>query len=829
LIVGRHGFALMLGTVAGLAWQLQQPWLWSANRYAAMVGVAALLACTAVIGLRRSLVGESMGTGADRLWFGVFLLAGVLAGAGTSGWRAAHFAGQALNPELQGVDIEVTGHIASLPQQTAQGERFLLAVASARYRGQPVDLPERLQLGWYGGGKGAATWARGAGSPGLRTGEQWRFTVRLRSPHGNANPHGFDLERWLWTRRIGATGYVRNGPRDPAPEKFAATSGYPLQAARQQVRDAIKTRVDDPRAAGVLAALLVGDQSAIERADWALFRTTGVAHLMVISGLHVTLFAWMAMALVAGIWPRLGRQWPVLLLSVPTPVASAWGGLLLATGYALFSGWGLPAQRAVVMLGVVVALRLGARRWPWPLVWGCAMWAVLLIDPMAWLQPGFWLSFFAVGVLFASGRRLPGAPAQGDEDVPSVARNRMHRLLHSFWGMARTQAVVTVALAPLSLLLFGQFSVASLAANLVAIPLVTQLVMPLVLLGTVFMPLWDAAAWLVQALSLWLGWLAHWPWAAVHRPAAPLWLALAGVFGGVLLVLRLPWSVRSAGLLLLWPVMMWSPTRPPMAAFELMALDVGQGSAVLIRTANHSLLYDTGPRYSPESDAGDRIVVPLLRSLGERLDRVVVSHIDGDHSGGDEAVQTAHPQARWLSSYDPDPDRRCLAGQHWEWDGVRFELLHPHPHHFDEAGKGRLSTNDMSCVLHVTAGEQSAWLGGDVTDRQEVRMALDRPELRATVMLAPHHGSRSSSSPVLLNTLRPQWVIVQAGYRNRFNHPAPVVLDRYRQRGIPWVTSASCGAATWRSWQPDAMHCQRQAAKRFWHHPGEVGEAPGPD
>lgn len=819
----------MLGTVAGLALQLQQPWLWSTTHYASMLALSGLLACAGVWRLRHSRGSTSGGALSASLLLSLFLLTGLLAGAGSSGWRAAFFASQALTPDLQGLDIDVTGHIASLPQRTAQGERFLLAVVSARHRGQTVDVPTRLQLSWYGGGEGAVGWARGAGSPGLRTGESWRFTVRLKSPHGNANPHGFDLERWLWARRIGATGYVRNGPSDPAPEKLAATSGYPLQAARQQVRDAINARVADPRAAGVLAALLVGDQSAIERADWTLFRTTGVAHLMVISGLHVTLFAWMAMALVAGIWPRLGKHWPVLLLSVPTPVASAWGGLLLATAYALFSGWGLPAQRAVVMLGVVVALRLGARRWPWPMVWACALLAVLLIDPMAWLQPGFWLSFFAVGVLFASGRRLPGVPLQAEDEVPSVARSRLHRLLFSFLGMARTQAVVTVALAPLSLLLFGQFSVASLAANLVAIPLVTQLVMPLVFLGAVFAPFWDAAAWLVQALSVWLGWLAQWPWAAVQRPAAPLWMALAGVFGGLLLVLRLPWSMRSAGLLLLWPVLLWSPPRPPMAAFELMAVDVGQGSAVLIRTANHSLLYDTGPRYSPEADAGERVVVPLLRALGERLDSVVVSHVDSDHSGGVDAVQAAHPHARWLSSYDPDPERRCMAGQHWEWDGVRFEVLHPHPHHFNETGKGRLSTNDMSCVLLVTAGEQSAWLGGDITDRQEVRMALDRPDLRATIMLAPHHGSRSSSSPVLLNTLRPQWVIVQAGYRNRFNHPASLVLDRYRQRGIPWVTSANCGAAIWRSWQPAAVHCHRQAQRRFWHHPGDFEQEPGPD
>ncbi|MBA4263652.1 MAG: DNA internalization-related competence protein ComEC/Rec2 [Comamonadaceae bacterium] len=820
--------ALSLGAVTGLALQLLQASLWSTTHYGAMLLLGGVITSAGVFCCKRTPFVFSTGSPRGGLLLCIFLLAGALAGAGSSGWRAAQFASRALPLDLQGVDIEVTGHIASLPQRTPQGERFLLAVDSGHYRGQPVALPEQLQLGWYGGGE-TVSWARGAGSPGLRTGEHWRFTVRLRSPHGNANPHGFDLERWLWTRRIGATGYVRNGPRDPAPEKLAATAGYPLQAARQQVRDAIHAHVQDPRAAGVIAALLVGDQSSVDRADWALFRTTGVAHLMVISGLHVTLFAWMAMALMAWLWPRLGRQWPVLLLSVPTPVASAWGGLLLAAGYALFSGWGLPAQRAVVMLAVVMVLRLGARRWPWPLVWWCAMLAVLLIDPMAWLQPGFWLSFVAVGVLFASGRHEPGLQSSDDEVPPSTARRGAIRLVQGFIDMVRTQAVVTVALAPLTLLLFGQFSVASLVANLVAIPVVTQLVMPLVLLGAVFAPLWDAAAWLIQVLSWLLGWLAQWPWAAVHRPAAPTGLALAGVLGGLLLVLRLPWTLRSAGVLLLWPVLLWSPPRPAVGAFEMIALDVGQGSAVLIRTANHSLLYDTGPRYSPDSDAGDRIVVPMLRALGERLDSVVVSHIDSDHSGGNDAVQADHPQARWLSSYDNDIERRCLAGQQWEWDDVRFEVLHPHPHHFDENGKGRLSTNDMSCVLLVSAGEQSAWLGGDITDRQEVRMALDRPELRATVMLAPHHGSRSSSSPVLLNTLRPRWVIVQAGYRNRFNHPAPIVLDRYRQREIPWVTSASCGAAIWRSWQPETMRCHRQAQRRFWHHPGDLDHEPRPD
>ncbi len=346
---------------------------------------------------------------------------------------------------------------------------------------------------------------------------------------------------------------------------------------------------------------------------------------------------------------------------------------------------------------------------------------------------------------------------------------------------------------------------------------------PLALLGVFVPPLWELAAWAVQAMSVVLQWFAQWPWAALFRPVAPWTLALPAVLGGVLLVVRLPWAVRLAGLLLLWPALLYTPPRPAQGQFDMLALDVGQGSAVLLRTAHHSLLYDTGPRYGPQadaSDAGERVVVPLLRALGERLDTVVVSHRDSDHSGGAAAVQAEQPQARWLSSYDADPARRCVAGQRWHWDGVDFEVLHPLASDFDADGKGRLSSNAMSCVLRVSNGTQSAWLGGDIDAAHEVRLALARPDERATVLLAPHHGSQTSSSPVLLNTLQPRLVIVQAGYRNRFNHPAPVVLERYAQRQIPWVGSPACGAATWRSEQPDAVECQRAVARRYWHHPG---------
>jgi competence protein ComEC len=392
--------------------------------------------------------------------------------------------------------------------------------------------------------------------------------------------------------------------------------------------------------------------------------------------------------------------------------------------------------------------------------------------------------------------------------------------------MLREQSVVTVALAPLALLLFGQFSLVGLFANLLAIPWVTLVVTPLAMLGVAFSPVWDVAAFAVQVMSTVLTWLAQWPWASIYRPIPPGPLAVVAVLGSVLLVLRLPWVLRGAGFLLLWPALLWAPARPATGQFELLAIDVGQGSAALVRTARHGLLYDTGPRYGADSDAGRWIILPLLRALGERLDAVVVSHRDSDHSGGTETVRAAWPDARWLSSYDTESVRRCVAGQRWEWDGVRFEVLHPAPDDYAADGRGRLSSNAMSCVLLVKSVDQSAWLSGDLDAARETRLALEQPGLRATVMLAPHHGSRTSSSPVLLNTLRPDWVLVQSGYRNRFGHPAPEVLDRYRQRGIPWVSSPECGAARWSSAEPQVVHCQREDERRYWQHvPQPVNES----
>lgn len=781
-------WAWPLSAVAGAWWQLQAAALQPMAAYGAalMLGAVAALVCTPRV---RRAPGSTV--------FAVLLMVALaLALWGATGVRAVLHDRDRLDPAWEGHDVAVQARVLGLPVRNGDSLRLFLALESSP---QGVRLPARVVVNWYARGPQVL--------PEVRSGERWGLTLRLRQVHGASNPHGFDRELWLWQRGVGATGYVRDGPRDPAPQRLSAASAWSVDVARQAVVLAIEQRVSDVRAAGVLQALVVGEQAAIEREDWSIFRITGVAHLMSISGLHVTLFAWLAMVVLRSTWRRLAGVWPGALLAWPTPTVAAWGGVCMAAAYGVFSGWGVPAQRTVLMLAVVVALRWGARRWPWSVVWACAMAAVVCWDPWALLQAGFWLSFVAVAILMSSNARTP----RSAEPEPLNAR---------FWAwwrqLLREQGSITVALVPMTLVWFGQVSWVSWLANLAAIPWVTLVVLPLSMLGVLVPPLWDLAALAVSAMLAVLAWMAQWPWASSSWAIPPWPLGVLSVLGGAVAVMPWPWVVRGVGLLAVLPVLWFSPARPAVGEFELVALDVGQGSAVVVRTARHTLLYDTGPSFGPEADAGQWVILPYVRAMGERLDAVVVSHVDNDHAGGAESVAQAFAQARWLSSYDERAERRCVAGQHWEWDGVRFEVVHPLPQDYGPDGRGRLSTNAMSCVLMVGNGRRLAWMGGDIDADRETRWALQNRQTRADVMLAPHHGSASSSSPVLLNTLQPRWVLVQAGYRNRFGHPAAVVTARYDERGIRWVASPQCGAATWRSVHPNRVDCHRLKRARYW-------------
>ena len=786
--------------IAGVALQLQQRALWPAGTYELLlaIGLVAIAIGIAWWRHRSALVAACIGA--------------LLLALGATGLRAAARAADALPASLEGIDLQVTGVVAGLPQRSAAGLRFRFDTDGATLDGQPVTVPALLAVGWFKGQHEDAVLSEPQAE--LRAGQRWRFTLRLRRPHGAMNPHGFDYELLLFEQGVRATASVRDLP---APELLHRAAGYPVERLRQRVRDAIEASVPDRRAAGVLAALAVGDQGAIEREDWDLYRNTGIAHLVSISGLHITMFAWLAGALIARVWRRSRHA----TLWWPAPLAAAWGGLACATAYAVFSGWGVPSQRTICMLAVVTLARSGGVRWPWGLVLLTAAVIVTAFDPWALLQAGFWLSFGAVGLLMAS------APGGERSIVPSATgwRGWPARVWTAWRGDLRTQVIATIGLTPLSLVFFQQVSVVGFAANLVAIPVITLVITPLALLGVAFVPLWAVGAWVVQQLNLLLGLLGAVPGAVWLVPVAPGWAQLAGLLGALLLVLPLPWRLRALALPLLVPLLLPPRAVPAEGQFDVVALDVGQGSAVLVRTREHLLVFDAGPQYSRESDAGQRVLLPLLRARGEpRIDRLVLSHRDTDHVGGAAALLKAMPVTDLMSSLETDHallrlalhQIRCEAGQAWDWDGVHFDVLRPQRDDYTRT----LKSNAMSCVLRVAAGGRSLLLTGDIERDQEAALvgAVGSAALRSDVLIAPHHGSKTSSSEAFLDAVQPRVAVFQAGYRNRFGHPAPEVMARYRERGIRAEVTPGCGAWLWAGDTNNDGLCQREEARRYWHH-----------
>ena len=791
--------AAMLAWLAGVALQLQQRELLTPPALA-LLGALVAAGLVVVALLRRR--------GQRVTALGVLLPTVCVLGFAWATLLAQQRLQHALPPALDGADVELVGVVASMPRVLTGGVRFAFTVESAQRHGEPVPVPRQIWLSWFGGVHDGVLMS---GAPlRVEAGQRWRFTARLRTPHGARNPHGFDLELWLFERGLRAVGTVRSAAGQPAPRLLAQGVAHPVERARQRVRDALFVRVADPGSAGVLAGLAVGDQASIERDDWAVFRDTGTAHLMAISGLHVTMFAWLAGALVGAAWRRSAR----LALWLPAPTAARWGGVAAAAAYAVFAGWGVPAQRTVWMLAFAAAVASLGLNWPWLLVLLAAAVVVSVADPWALLQPGFWLSFVAVGLLLASepagGRAGParrGLPARAWAPVREAAR---------------TQVIASVGLAPLTLLLFQQVSLVGLLANLVAVPLVTLVITPLALIGIAVPPLWDLAAWAVAVMTDALAWLAQRPLAVWHAPVAPPWAQAAALLAAALAVMPLPWRVRLLAVALALPLLFPALERLPPGRFELLAADVGQGSAVLVRTREHVLLYDTGPRYWRAGDAGERVLVPMLRALGVReIDLLMLSHGDADHAGGAASVLAALPVRRFESSLPaahplragPLPHARCDAGTTWQWDGVRFEVLHPLP----DDHLRPLRPNALSCVLRIVDGHgRAALLAGDIGAAQEAALVgRVGAGLRSEMLLVPHHGGRGSSSPGFIDAVAPRVAVVQAGRGNRFGHPAAEVVARYEQRGAAVLRSEHCGAWRWRS--DGAGRCQREVDRRYWH------------
>jgi competence protein ComEC len=666
-----------------------------------------------------------------------------------------------LAPELEGRDLDVVGVVSSLPAVSERAVRFEFEVESAEQR-----LPKKLLLAWH-----RSPWTEEGPAllrESVHPGERWLFTVRLRRPHGHVNPYGFDYEAWLLERGVGATGYVRQRGEQ---KRLGFRNNFLdiIEKAREAVRDRIQAQLGATPAAGILAALAVGDQRAISAEEWRLFNRTGVTHLMSISGLHVTLVSGLAAWLMAFAWRRV----PAAALRLPARKAAAAAAIAAALGYTLLAGFAVPAQRTFYMVSVVAAALWFGRIASPARTLALALAVVVAADPWAPLAPGLWLSFAAVALIFY------------------VASNESRV---AQWG--RMQWAITVGLAPAALLLFGQVSVAGPLANAVAIPVVSVIVTPLALL-TVILPLeflLEIAAWLIEWLLRFLEWCAALPGALWQQHVPSLWAAALAVAGAawILAPRGVPW--RAGGLALMAPAFSLAPVSPAAGEAWITTLDVGQGLAVVVRTASRTLLYDAGPAYGPEADSG-RIVVPLLRAAGIRgVDMLVLSHEDVDHVGGAltvlealevQALASSLARTHALNSLVAAPGR-CAAGRSWEWDGVRFAFLHPQP------GWETARRNNQSCVLRVEAGGASMLLTGDIERAAEFALIQGNP--RSDVLLVPHHGSRTSSSEELIAAVAPRWAVVPAGYRNRFGHPARDVLERYARAGVPVLRTDMDGA-----------------------------------
>lgn len=709
----------------------------------------------------------------------------VLLGFGWAGLHAFWGLAAQFPAVMENQDVLVEGRIVGLPEMEARRTRFRFRVDDDEV--QPLALRgSLLQLSWYDDFDAAEPGPRRH----LKAGARWQLTARLRAPRGLSNPGGFDSERHALAQRISATGYVR----------------YP-QAARQLVgpagidawREAMSARIEATTPASssrYVRALALGDTRALDDRDWEILRASGLTHLIAISGFHVGLVSGFFALLGAGIW----RLFPKWSLRLPRPQVAGLAALLGACGYAAIAGFALPTMRTVLMIAVVVAARLWRRPVRVADALALAMMAILLFDPLSLLAAGFWLSFAGVAWLVWC------LPQQS-----------------SLWrGFLSAQGVATLGLLPLTVILFGQASLAGPFANLLAIPWWSLVVVPLSLVGTALEALkagwgdwaWQAASWcfdLSWPVFIWLAdsrfslwWLPESRWFAVP-------LALVGAFW-LLLPRGVPGKALAA---LLWLPLLW-PDRelPRQGEVELVMADVGQGLAVLVRTANHALLYDAGPAVRDGFDAGERAVVPALRALGvPRLDRVVISHGDQDHAGGLNAVLRVMLAGEVLApAGSPTPaDAPCESGRSWQWDGVRFRFLHPSPHF-------PYLRNEASCVLRVESRYGAVLLTGDigeVIERELVRR--DPPGTRAQVVLAPHHGSAGSSDPAFVTASGARLVLFSSGHGNRFGHPRADVVERWRRAGAETLVTDSSGAVrVWLGRDGLSVRERRQDRPRLW-------------
>ncbi|MBY0577288.1 MAG: DNA internalization-related competence protein ComEC/Rec2 [Gallionellaceae bacterium] len=720
-------------------------------------------------------------------------------GCGFGFYHAAWQAGQrlaiSLPYEWQGRDIEVIGVVAELPRNHQRGLRFSFNVE--KILTPQASVPKHIYLSTYLDEKSVPL--------ALHAGERWQLTLRLKQPHGSSNPYGFDFEAWALENNVRAVGYVHNKGHNVRLDTLVDGFFYRIESWREAVRDKFNRTLGGAPYAAVLSALTIGDQSGIPAAQWQIFTRTGINHLVSISGLHITMLAGAGFALTYWLWRRSTR----LTLLLPARKIAALVALLVALGYALLSGYAVPAQRTVYMVGAVaVALWLN-RNFSLGQILGIALLGVLIPDPWAVVSAGFWLSFGAVAIiLYVTAHRL-GKPHWLDE------------YLTVQWAM-------TIGLIPLLLALFQQVSLVSPIANAFAIPLVSLVVVPLALLGAALpldVPLWLAHI-VMDCTMAPLEWLNALPQAVWTQHAPPAWSIATGMLGTLWILLPRGFPARWLGFLLLLPMFLNAPEPPAHGALRLVIFDVGQGLSVAAQTRCHALLYDTGPDFSGDADSGNRILVPALRALGiAGLDGLILTHDDLDHTGGAASIMQAMPVS-WLSSSLPDDQpllklannrQHCIDGQHWNWDGVDFEMLHPDAASYAD---DKIHNNNRGCVLRISIGNQNILLAADIEKNSEARLIREHPDKLPTALLVvPHHGSKTSSTLDFVAATLPDYAVFTVGYRNRYGHPKNDIVQRYADSGAELLRSDEDGAILVEvNTQGLQVERYRKTHRRYWAH-----------
>ncbi len=700
-------------------------------------------------------------------------------------WRAELILAERLPPSREGQVLTIVGTITSRPANSRVGTRFDFRVHhAADPRGNELDLA-RIKLAWYD--RPVAVAARA----------HCTLKVRLKLPYGARNPGGFDREKWMFTERIAATGYVVDHSSNRCePDAVSWTLGGVREAIARQIRLSLPQRSHH----GVIAALAVADRDALSETQWQILRATGTSHLLAISGLHISLVGGLAFVVAhwgLGLLAPVNRCWPV-----QRPAAlMAFGAAL---GYAALAGLPVSTQRALIMLTVAMIGQILRRRAFSVDALVIALAVVSIVDPPALLTASFWLSFVAVAwLLFISTVK------------PSV--NAVRRLLQFHLYLA-------LGLTPLLGALQQSVPLASPLANLVAVPVVTIAIVPLVIAGVVMIPidaalataLWHAAAWIWDGLWFYLSILSDWL-APLDLPIAPkVWAIGSALLGVVIIIVPLLRARWVLGTVLIAALAFEQREVPSLEQLRITIVDVGQGLAVVAETTHKVLVYDTGPAFGRFS-AGADIIAPFLRARGvTEIDRLILSHGDSDHAAGWPGLAAAVTvRELWVNPGHSvsAAATTCEAGQRWVWDGVDFEILSP-------IAMAASSRNDLSCVLKITASGGSVLLPGDIEGRSEARLvehALTR--LAADVLIAPHHGSTTSSGGRFISAVSPGYVVFAAGFRNRFDFPRQEVVERYRRSGAVMLTSGIEGAIEFNiTDRIERPRSYRRSNLRYWHH-----------